>query len=95
MFNGHLSVAQWLFDEGRIDIHDRNDAAFIGSSRFGHVSIAQWLQNVGGIDYSAYNHAFRGTCHNNQLLVAQWLLENRECRFTYQRRRRRSISNCL
>jgi uncharacterized protein len=71
---GQLSVAQWLYSSGDIDIHAEDDNAFRGACRAGQLQIAQWLYNLGNIDIHASDEeAFRLACIHGHLSIAQWL----------------------
>jgi hypothetical protein len=74
--NGYLSVAQWLYSLGNIDIHLYNEITykFRFSCENGHLEIAQWLYSLGSININSENgYAFRFSCKNGHLKVAQWL----------------------
>jgi hypothetical protein len=74
--NGHLFVAQWLYDLGYVNIHILNGKVFRDVCCQGHLSLAQWLYGLNGFDINAENeYAFRMACCNDHLLVAQWLYE--------------------
>jgi hypothetical protein len=85
-YNGHLEVAQWLFQiskkkEQPINISAFNEHAFCHACRYGHLELAQWLFQVSKekgqpINISVNNEeAFRWACMKGHLHVAQWLLQ--------------------
>ena len=84
--NGHLTVAQWLYALGGVDIHAENEHAFRWSCRDGHLTVAQWLYSIGeGMDarkgqcnvnvniHISNEYAFEWSCRNGHLTVAKWL----------------------
>lgn len=84
--NGHLDVAQWLYDLGlesnsKIDIHSRYERAFRDTCRNGHLDVAQWLYDLGFKDsnekidiHHCDDYAFRFACQNKHLDVVKWLI---------------------
>ena len=78
--NGHLVVAQWLYDlKPTLDISAQNEYAFKMACYSGHLDVAQWLYYIKPtLNISADNeNAFRYTCHNGHLQVAQWLYQSK------------------
>ena len=72
----HLSVAQWLYNQGEVDIHDENDMAFKVACQGGRLSLAQWLHSLGGIDIHAFDDCtFRWACEEGHMSVAQRLYD--------------------
>jgi hypothetical protein len=71
--NGHLSVAQWFYGLGGVDIHAENDHAFRGACYNGHLLVAQWLYYLGDANIPFQNNAFTSGCRNGHLSVVQWL----------------------
>jgi hypothetical protein len=71
---GHLSLAQWLYSFGDINIHAWMETGFRMACYNGHLSMAQWLYNLGDINiHPCEDFAFRGACKNGHLALAQWL----------------------
>jgi hypothetical protein len=74
-WNGHLSVAQWLFSLGAVGVHTDNNDGFWWACARGHMAIAQWVFSLGGVDVHARDDvAFRRACRDGHLVIAQWLL---------------------
>jgi len=72
--NGHLAIAQWLWDlsNATIDIHAYDDNAFRMACEYGFVDVAQWLWQLDRPDVYLTS-CFVAACTNGQLHVAQWL----------------------
>jgi hypothetical protein len=69
----HLSAAQWLYNQGELDIRWCS-VAFQRSCANGYLSVAQWLYSIGHVTIRANgNDAFQKACRNGHILVAQWL----------------------
>jgi ankyrin repeat protein len=76
--NGHLEVAQWLYQiKPTLDISAEEDYAFQWACANGHLQVAQWLYQIQPtLDISAENEqAFRSACGRGHLHVAQWLYQ--------------------
>jgi hypothetical protein len=74
--DGHLLVAQWLYEiKPTLNISVGNEWAFQYACANGHLLVAQWLYQVKPtLDISAYNeYAFKMACDNGYLLVAQFI----------------------
>lgn len=70
-----LDTAKLLFQLGDVDIHTRDELAFISSCRRGYLDIAKWLYQL-GVDIHAQNdRAFRVACSEDNLNVAKWLYQ--------------------
>ena len=73
--NGHLEVAQWLYQiKPTLDI---SEEAFRNACYGGHLEVAQWLYQIKPtLNISECNeYAFQCACGNGHLLVAQWLYQ--------------------
>jgi hypothetical protein len=70
---GHISVAQWLYGLGNVNIHARNDIAFQIVCLNGHLSIAQWLYNLSDIDIHVNDFVFKMSCYHVYLSVSKSL----------------------
>jgi hypothetical protein len=71
---GHLSVAQWLYGLGGVNIHAIDEEAFRRACSEGHLLLAQWLLSLGDVNIQAKNNeAFRLACRGGHLQLAQWL----------------------
>jgi hypothetical protein len=68
--NGHVSVVQWFYDQGGIDIHAQDDYAFRTTCIHGHLSIAQWLYTFGGISTFVLKRSLHSTIDGR---VRSWL----------------------
>lgn len=76
--NGHLEVAQWLYEiKKEINI----EIAFIFACENGHLDIAQWLLEIKPSikNLDDYVTAFENACENAKLDVAKWLFEVNPC----------------
>jgi hypothetical protein len=71
--NGHLLVAQWLYDLGDVNISFNVDAAFRGACHNGHTPVVRWLYDHGGIDI--HSGLFFSACMLDHLSMAQCLYE--------------------
>lgn len=73
-FMGHLSVAQWLYDNYDIDIYNNDNAAFDSCIASGHLPVLQWLYGLGVYDIHMYaDEAFRSSCRHGHLDMAKWI----------------------
>jgi hypothetical protein len=72
-YEGHLSVANWLYSIVDVNIHAENDGTFRLSCANGHLEVAQWLYNLGNVDIHPKNSAFRSAGVKSHLSVAQWI----------------------
>jgi hypothetical protein len=69
-----LSVAQWLYNFGDVNIHAENEHAFRWACSNDHLSAAQWLYNFGDINIHAKNdYGFLFACSRYHLSGVQWL----------------------
>ena len=67
-----------VLDEHSKDLIIKANKGFIWNCKSGHLTIAKWLlpalNKVSGLDvYDCYKCAFRRSCLNGRLAVAQWL----------------------
>ena len=72
--SGHLTVAQWLYVLGNVDIYATNKDAFRLACQNGHLTVAQWLYSLDNVTIHEDNeYTFKWSCINGHLTVAQWL----------------------
>ena len=68
--NGHLTIAQWLYSLGDVNIHADNEHAFRWSCRNGHLDVAKWLYSLGNINIHDNNgYIFKNSAKN----ILGWL----------------------
>lgn len=79
--NGWVTLAEYLFNKFKINIHDNNDYAFYISCLAGQLEIVKWLFEIGQKTNSLINvHIcddinFAVSCAHGHLEVAKWLIE--------------------
>jgi len=75
---GKLKVAKWIYSitNGKINIHSKNECAFLHSCEHGYLDVAKWIYEVslGKIDIHYDDEIiFRNVCMNGYLNIAKWL----------------------
>jgi hypothetical protein len=51
---GHFEIAKWLHSLGGVDIHAKNDEAFLYSCYKGQIEMAKWLYSLGAVVSNTY-----------------------------------------
>lgn len=93
---GHLHVAKWLWEQGRVDLHAQSEDAFRSACANGHIDVAKWLWDLGQttaspIDVHAEDaQALASACAHGDLDFVQWLWDKAPT-MDHLRRRRDSI----
>jgi hypothetical protein len=73
--NGHLSVAQWLFEVGGVDmILSKDYEAFRYACFGGHLPVAHWLYTVGEIPSDVLQECLFEAMHKRLKLWLQSIL---------------------
>ena len=74
---GYIDAVKFIHSTNVINVHDRNEEAFLLACQHGHLAVAQWLYKLKpDLDISIEDEwAFCCACENGHLAVAQWLLE--------------------
>lgn len=67
-------MAKWIYYFGNVDIHIKDDSAFITSCEHGHMEIAKWLFSKVFIDATAKHYAFVESCIRDNINIAKWLI---------------------
>jgi hypothetical protein len=49
-WKGNLTIAQWLYGIGGINIHAKDELAFLEACSKGHLSFVQWLYSLGNMN---------------------------------------------
>lgn len=76
--NGHLHIAQWLWNvsKEKIKIETYHYFAFRKACKNGHLNTALWIRQIGGADAVVENsYSFRKACSRGHLILAKWIFQ--------------------